>query len=496
MAALHRIALMFDLDGAGKQVREIALGVQRFAKAHGQMQVVFDPVATKHLDGRYDGLIGPPRIPTYRIAAAAGVAYVAATCSDYNYKMALVCENPWQAGVLAARHLLAAGYRRFAFLGLTGSSSSGPMEKSFHAAANRRGIGVNTLLISQAYHVRTRHVRLDKFLSYFDKWLDELPKPVGIFAVRDALGRYLIQAALRKGLRVPEDVGVLGAGNDEALCEAPPVTMSSLDLNWERVGFKAAERLAGILDGSMPPSGNTYIIPRLVARRSTELDFRGDEGLSRALEFIAGFCHRPLRVAEVAKAAGLSTRQLLREAKRVRRRTIAQEVRLARLARAKELLHVTGMSHERVAKGCGFGTARRMARVFRQYEHASPKAWRERAAVRPPSGVYPLDEAKVLLEKTNHAVHLVAMLTGYGTTYRLDKAFGEQEGTTAGEYRRRHGRRKPKRGEAEGPEGYRVVIALDGTEERMEFDIPAEPEESGKHETGSTESETSTKPEI
>jgi len=39
----HRIALMFDLDGAGKQVREIALGVQRFARRHGQVEVIFAP---------------------------------------------------------------------------------------------------------------------------------------------------------------------------------------------------------------------------------------------------------------------------------------------------------------------------------------------------------------------------------------------------------------------------------------------------------------------
>ena len=136
----------------------------------------------------------------------------------------------------------------------------------------------------------------------------------------------------------------------------------------------------------------------------------------------------------------MSARQLLRLAKRVRRRTISQEIRLARLARAKELLHLTCLSPGRIAEGCGFGSARRMARVFRQYEHASPSAWRQRAAVRPAGGVYPLDEAKVLLEKTNYSVYLIAGLTGYGRTYRLDKAFEAQEGMTAAEYRRRHGR--------------------------------------------------------
>jgi LacI family transcriptional regulator len=465
MSQLHRIALMFDLDGASKQVREIALGVQRFAKAHGRLEVVFDSVATKHLDGRYQGILGPASVRNYGLAKERGVAYAGATFADPGKQHLVVCESPWLIGVLAARHLLARGYRRFAFLGLTGSSFSAAAETSFRAAVRRRGFGLNAVVISSCYHRLPRN--LPKFFTHFERWLDELPKPVGIFAIRDALGRYLVQAALRKGLRVPEDVGVLGAGNDEAVCEAPPVPLSSLDLNWEKVGYRAAQRLEGILDGSMPPSGNTYLIPRLVARRSTALDVRDDEAVSRALDFIAQQCHRRLRVAEVARAAGVSARRLLRRFYAARRRTIAQEVTLARLARAKELLHTTGLPHAAIARGCGFSTARRMARMFQKHEHISPKAWRARAAVRPPSSVYPLDQAKVLLERTDYAIQLIAMLTGYGTIYRLEKAFLEQEQTTPAEYRRRYGRhpegarRRPQPRPEPEERTYDVEIALD-----------------------------------
>jgi len=43
-------------------------------------------------------------------------------------------------------------------------------------------------------------------------------------------------------------------------------------------------------------------------------------------------------------------------------------------------------------------------------------------------------------ERTNYPIQLIAMLTGYGTIYRLEKAFVEQEQTTPAEYRRRYGR--------------------------------------------------------
>ncbi len=90
------IALMFDLDGASKQVREIALGLQRFAKEHGQWSLVFDPVATKHLDGRYNGLIGPASIAANKAARRANVPYVSATCGCLTAPFPNVGTHPWQ----------------------------------------------------------------------------------------------------------------------------------------------------------------------------------------------------------------------------------------------------------------------------------------------------------------------------------------------------------------------------------------------------------------
>ncbi len=50
------------------------------------------------------------------------------------------------------------------------------------------------------------------------QWLRDLPKPIGIFAVHDPLGRYLCGACQQLGLGVPDDVSVIGANNDELVC--------------------------------------------------------------------------------------------------------------------------------------------------------------------------------------------------------------------------------------------------------------------------------------
>ena len=49
-------------------------------------------------------------------------------------------------------------------------------------------------------------------------WLRELPKPCGIFAVHDPLGRFLSGACSQLGIRVPDDIAIVGANNDPLVC--------------------------------------------------------------------------------------------------------------------------------------------------------------------------------------------------------------------------------------------------------------------------------------
>lgn len=65
----------------------------------------------------------------------------------------------------------------------------------------------------------------------------------------DALGRRVIRAATELGLHIPNQVGVLGVNNDVWLAQLAPVTMSSVEPDWQQLGYRGAQMLDGLVTG-------------------------------------------------------------------------------------------------------------------------------------------------------------------------------------------------------------------------------------------------------
>ena len=64
--------------------------------------------------------------------------------------------------------------------------------------------------------------RLDDILTIQNDlrtWLQSLPKPCGIFAANDFAADYVLSTCQIMGIRVPDDVAVIGVDNDVTICE-------------------------------------------------------------------------------------------------------------------------------------------------------------------------------------------------------------------------------------------------------------------------------------
>jgi LacI family transcriptional regulator len=99
--------------------------------------------------------------------------------------------------------------------------------------------------------------------------LKQKPLPDGVFAYNDPLAIGVIEAILDMGLRIPEDIAVIGCGNlhyDPAL----RVPLSSVDQNSQAIGEKCAEILLGILESkNRPPLRSVILQPSLAIRASS-----------------------------------------------------------------------------------------------------------------------------------------------------------------------------------------------------------------------------------
>src|SRR5690606_25871017 len=71
--------------------------------------------------------------------------------------------------------------------------------------------------------------RWTAFQAEMANWLTSLPRPTAIFCCNDVRARHVAHISRNIGIRIPEDIALLGVDNDELLCEMSDPPLSSID---------------------------------------------------------------------------------------------------------------------------------------------------------------------------------------------------------------------------------------------------------------------------
>ena len=210
-------------------------------------------------------------------------------------------------------------------------------------------------------------------------WLRSLPKPVGILCPALGGGGYLIRCCQALGLRVPEDVAVIG-GDDTDLSLAGAPTLTSVLPALETMGFEAMSLLMDLIAGRRP-SGS------IVRLRCVDLHVRESTGLRRpeicdiagALECINENACRGITVGQVIKQTQrVSKVTFHRRFQEAMGRSPADAIRIRKLDEARRLLTTTDLPLGMVSDLSGFSSAKVLARVFRAAEGTTPRDYRKR----------------------------------------------------------------------------------------------------------------------
>ena len=276
---------------------------------------------------------------------------------------------------LAAEHLRDCGFRDFGLVGLT---------RGTHPAMDRRADNFERFLADQGIPCSRLHLGRPGRGDYWERewaaiiaWLRRLPKPVGVMACNDDTGLMVLDACRRAGILVPDEVAVVGIGNDECLCELGQPSLSSVDLDPQRIGYEAARMLDTLMAGRSLDESYALAPPkRVIARASTDVLATADQGVVRAVRFIREHACDLIRAADVLKEARMSRASLEPRLKRILGRTIHQEIDRVRVARVKELLISTTAPLKQIASQAGFRYPEYMMRVFRQATGQTPGEYR------------------------------------------------------------------------------------------------------------------------
>ena len=199
-----------------------------------------------------------------------------------------------------------------------------------------------------------------------------------MLAAEDFVGRMAIEICADSGLRVPEDVAVLGVNNSPFICCMVRPQLSSVELGAERIGYRAAQLLGQLMQGASVPQEPILITPEdVVERHSTELVEVDGRLVPDALRFICEHVHEPIQVTDVAGAVFCGRRTLEKQFKQELGRTPHEEIRRSRVHRACELLRETDTLIEVLATSCGYTTRDRFNVAFKKETGITPSQYRK-----------------------------------------------------------------------------------------------------------------------
>ncbi len=209
-------------------------------------------------------------------------------------------------------------------------------------------------------------------------WLKQLTLPVGIFALNDIVALSVIRAAHEAGVACPGDLAIVGVDNDELLCNAVEPSLSSVDTDWMRMGYEAAEHLDALIEGQSANPERHKIPPRQIAvRSSTDFLAVPDDDVVKALCYIRSRASEPLTTADVLGEVLLSRPTLDNRFKKYLGHTVADEIIQTKIARAKRLLLETDMPVTAVSEECGFAYPDHLFRQFRKVTGQTPGQYRD-----------------------------------------------------------------------------------------------------------------------
>jgi LacI family transcriptional regulator len=214
--------------------------------------------------------------------------------------------------------------------------------------------------------------------EHLHHWMRSLPKPIGVMATDDGMGYDIIEASEEAGIRVPEELAVLGTYNDLTLCLVSNPPLSSIAVDMEQNGYNAATLLHKIIMGEEKMKGQrlTNEPTHIITRQSTDILAVDDPDIAAALHFIRTNFNRPIRVADVVNQTSTSRRGLEIKFRDLIKHSITDEIMKVKIDQITRMLLESDMSMERIADTLAFGSAARMREAFKKVKGINPLVFR------------------------------------------------------------------------------------------------------------------------
>lgn len=288
------------------------------------------------------------------------------------------------AGRLSADHLIGCGFQVLGYYRRADTEPQPAWIDGFESAA--RAAGVRVSHYDPAAQYPDTPIPADTGLNFDPHvytWLRSMPEPGAVCCADDRSALQIAEFCRRTDIRVPEQLAVLGAGDDDMSCRLAYPPVSAIKLPGHKIGYEAARLLNQWLATGCNPRTHVCLAPSaLVARQSTDTVAAADSKVAAAMRFIRDHAHTGITVEDAVEAVRISRRDLERRFRRVLRVSPYAMILRVRLDHARRLLADTDRTILDIATACGFSDAGRLTIAFRKAFDEAPGQYRKRYRLR------------------------------------------------------------------------------------------------------------------
>ena len=278
--------------------------------------------------------------------------------------VAFVLNDATQIGRCAAEYLMSQGvFRSYAYVGLSQHFAWSRLRQfAFCEALERQGQQGHVFTSPSSI---TRPAR-DGYLDGLVPWVRALPKPVGLLAACDDLARQMLELFVAAGIRVPEDVAVLGIDNESLICDNTQPPLTSIQPHFEEEGYQAARLLDAMMtnDGVQPVTVLCGV-SHVSERHSTRPVSQAGMLIQKALSFIQANASCDIGVDDVVRHLKVSRRLADLRFREVCGKSIMSTIRDVRLDHVAKLLRESDLLIGEIARCCGYANENGLRNQFK-----------------------------------------------------------------------------------------------------------------------------------
>ena len=366
--------------------RKVAGGIARYVQEHGHWSVhiedrgIFEipPLMLDGWDG--DGIITRTASRSLRSILKKCHCPIVELLGDGKQMPIEVLPNEETMSELCIDHFLERGFKTLGFYSFGQSWWIDCRRELFLQAAEKKHFTPFWLSERTEDESVPLPIWEKKYEDSLIAWLKTLPHQTGILAVSDSQAMRVMQACQKIGLKIPEEIAILGIDNDTHLCNLMTPPLSSLDQNAALVGYEASR----LLDLKMDRRKNLPTLPllipplRVVTRRSTDVMAISHPDIAAAMHYIHEFATQGISVGDIVKEVNLSRSTLIRLFQKTLGRSPKEEISRVCLNHAEFLLIHTDIPISKVARQSGYHSLEYFTSMFSRQTGLSPMKFRQK----------------------------------------------------------------------------------------------------------------------